>query len=112
MVSLVKFLTLYDTSHLLFKACHVAMSVDKFLRRIVSGEIDVERLKGRDARSAVASQLHDYTYGINSDPVALFGIVYAALIHDVSFFMGSYARLIVSPSYSSRSTIEESATTN
>ena len=31
----------------------------------------------------VESQLHQYTHGITSDPITHFGIVFAALIHDV-----------------------------
>lgn len=62
-------------------ACHVALAATKLLGRIVSPEIDLDALKGKNARDAVASHLHDYTHGI-SDPLTLFGIVYSALIHD------------------------------
>ncbi|KAG7358626.1 PAS domain containing protein [Nitzschia inconspicua] len=59
-------------------ACHVTMAVDKFMKRIVNPNIDVD-----GDHSNVASHLHDYTHGINSDPLTLFAIVFSALIHDV-----------------------------
>ncbi|KAG7358992.1 family 3 adenylate cyclase [Nitzschia inconspicua] len=59
-------------------ACHVTMAVDKFMKRIVNPNIDVD-----GDHSNVASHLHEYTHGINSDPLALFAIVFSALIHDV-----------------------------
>ena len=34
-----------------------------------------------DATSNVALHLHDYTYGINSDPLAMFAMTFSALIH-------------------------------
>jgi hypothetical protein len=59
-------------------ACHVTMAVDKFMKRIVNPNIDVD---GDDGN--VASHLCDYTHGINSDPLTLFAIIFSALIHDV-----------------------------
>lgn len=64
------------------------MSVDKFLKRIVAPDIEMTQLKewreaGGNAKEDIAATLHDYTHGINSDPVALFAIVFGALIHDV-----------------------------
>jgi hypothetical protein len=61
-------------------ACHVTMAVDKFIKRIVAPEIN-EDLETDEKR--LASRLHDYTHGINSDPLSLFAIVFSALIHDV-----------------------------
>jgi hypothetical protein len=37
----------------------------------------------RDDKNAIASDLHDYTYGITSDPLTQFAVVFCALIHDV-----------------------------
>jgi hypothetical protein len=48
------------------------MSVDKFLKRIVSPDME----KG-DQKS-----LHEYTHGLTSDPLVLLAIVWSALIHD------------------------------
>jgi len=47
-------------------ACHVSMSVDKLLGRIVAP--DIEESVETKKRSSVASQLHDYTYGITVSP--------------------------------------------
>ena len=58
-------------------ACHVTMSVDKFLKRIVAPDLDLEEEKG-----AASHQVHNYTHGINSDPMTLMAIVFSALIHD------------------------------
>ena len=61
-------------------ACHVTMSVSKILQRIVTPDLDVKQLKGT---VSLASQVHDYTYGINSDPIAILAIILSALIHDI-----------------------------
>jgi hypothetical protein len=70
-------------------ACHVTMSVDKFLKRMASPDLDPNQTK-KDA----ASQLHDYTHGINSDPLAIFAIVFSALVHDMDHRGVSNAQLI------------------
>lgn len=54
-------------------ASHVTMSVMKLLSRIVGPDID-----GDDAQ-----ELHDHTYGITSDPLTQFAVVFSALLHDV-----------------------------
>jgi len=65
------------------------MSVNKFLKRIVSPDIEFQGMddmnyndQDKIARQ-IASHLHHYTHGINSDPITLFAIVFSALIHDV-----------------------------
>jgi hypothetical protein len=63
-------------------ACHVTMSTDKFLKRIVAPELDLNDDERENAMS-VSAKLHAYTHGIHSDPITLFGIVFSALIHDV-----------------------------
>jgi hypothetical protein len=55
---------------------HQTRSVDKFIKRIVNPDIEIE------SADAVASSLHDYTHGINSDPVTILAIVMSAMIHD------------------------------
>lgn len=65
-------------------ACHVTMSVNKLLSRVVAPDLappDCERL--RRGRDEVAAQIHNFTHGITSDPLAVFAIVFSALIHDV-----------------------------
>jgi len=49
-------------------ACHVTMSVHKFLQRVTSPDIDAGSVGGIVGEHAggIASQLHDYTHGINS----------------------------------------------
>jgi hypothetical protein len=65
-------------------ACHVTMSVHKLLKRVVTPDISKEDLAQAERdRNHLASCLHAFTHGINSDPVALFAIVFSALIHDV-----------------------------
>ena len=64
-------------------ACHVTMAVHKFLQRIVAPDLDLEAIARAKKNSGVfASELHDYTHGINSDPVTLCAIIFSALIHD------------------------------
>ena len=58
-------------------ACHVTMSVDKFLKRIVAPDLDLKAERG-----AASHQVHNYTHGITSDPMTLMAIVFSALIHD------------------------------
>ena len=60
------------------------MSVNKLLSRIVAPDLapeDYERMRGD--RNEVAAQIHDFTHGITSDPMAVFAMTFAALIHDV-----------------------------
>ena len=49
------------------------MSTDKFLKRIVSPDMEKSDQKS----------LHEYTHGLTSDPLVLMAIVWSALIHDV-----------------------------
>jgi hypothetical protein len=58
-------------------ASHVTMSVVKLLSRIVAPDIECE------SQDAAHKNLHDHTFGITSDPLTQFGVVLAALIHDV-----------------------------
>jgi class 3 adenylate cyclase len=65
-------------------ASHVGMSVAKLMSRIIGpdGFLD-RRRRSNTSDGALASSLHDHTYGITSDPLTQFACVYAALIHDV-----------------------------
>eukprot|EP00526_Cylindrotheca_closterium_P003919 CAMPEP_0113631220 /NCGR_PEP_ID=MMETSP0017_2-20120614/16224_1 /TAXON_ID=2856 /ORGANISM="Cylindrotheca closterium" /LENGTH=1165 /DNA_ID=CAMNT_0000541721 /DNA_START=11 /DNA_END=3511 /DNA_ORIENTATION=- /assembly_acc=CAM_ASM_000147 len=67
--------TMYNENpfHNFEHASHVTMSVRKLLGRIVAPDIE-----GDDARD-----LHDHTYGITSDPLTQFAVVFSALLHDV-----------------------------
>lgn len=48
-------------------ACHVTMSANKLLQRIVKAS------KGA----------HDYTFGLTSDPLTQFAIIFSAIVHDL-----------------------------
>jgi class 3 adenylate cyclase len=66
--------------HCFEHASHVVMSACKLLKRIVRPEdIDYEK-KGIKALSEV---IHRSTFGISSDPLLQFAVVFSALIHDV-----------------------------
>lgn len=61
-------------------ASHVTMSAHKLLNRIVNPDsVDYNR----DNVKAVMNDLHNYTFGITSDPLTHFAVVFCALIHDV-----------------------------
>jgi class 3 adenylate cyclase len=62
-------------------ASHVTMSVSKLLSRIVAADITPEQKE--EGQGAILADMHDRTYGITSDPVVQFAVVFSALIHDV-----------------------------
>jgi 3'5'-cyclic nucleotide phosphodiesterase len=47
--------------------------------RVVSPDLDLDNVES----SQIASHLHDYTNGINSDPITQFAIIFSAIIHDI-----------------------------
>lgn len=60
------------------------MSVNKLLKRIVAPDVELEQLaEGEHNRDKLASHIHAYTHGINSDPLGIFAIVFSAIIHDI-----------------------------
>ena len=58
------------------------MSVIKLLKRIVAPDLTPEQLETLK-KNQLAKNLHDFTHGINSDPMGVFAIIFSALIHDV-----------------------------
>ena len=62
-------------------ASHVTMSVVKLLSRIKGPDLPVNKTSqdGNDSHAA----LHDHTYGITSDPLTQFAVIFSAIIHDV-----------------------------
>jgi len=62
--------------HNFYHATHVIMSSSKLLKRVV--EPDNVDYKTDTAQK----QIHDSTYGISSDPLMLFTILFSVLIHD------------------------------
>jgi hypothetical protein len=61
-------------------ASHVTLSVIKMLGRIVNPK---DIFNQNTALEAISVALHDYSFGINSDPLTQFACVFAALIHDL-----------------------------
>ena len=68
-------------------ASHVVMSVNKLLQRVTTPNIDLTTSDNID------SDLHNYTYGITSDAITQFAVVFSALIHDVDHWGVSNAQL-------------------
>ena len=65
-------------------ASHVLMSAAKLMKRIVShDDIDNENVTGKREKSNCVEEHHNSTFGISSDPLAQFAIVFSALVHDV-----------------------------
>jgi hypothetical protein len=56
------------------------MSVSKLLARIVAPDSVDPSEKGN--KKQFESMRHDHTYGITSDPLTQFAVVFSALIHD------------------------------
>ena len=56
------------------------MSANKILKRVVAAsDLNVRK----SSIDMYASRLHDFTYGITSDPLTHFACVFSAMIHDV-----------------------------
>lgn len=63
-------------------ASHVVMSVVKLLSRIVS-PTEMDQMDESKANASNREEvLHDYSYGITSDPLTQFACIFSALIHD------------------------------
>lgn len=59
-------------------ASHVILSANKLLKRIVAPD-----QVGNKKQEITSRDLHEYTYGIGTDPIAQLAVVFSALIHDV-----------------------------
>ena len=83
-VSLIASTYLSNPFHNFEHACHVTMSVNKLLKRIVAPDLTSEQLEllKKGGGQNFASHLHDFTHGIVSDPMAAFAITFSAIIHD------------------------------
>jgi class 3 adenylate cyclase len=67
-------------------ASHVIMSATKLMKRIMSPEgieWDVGGASAEDRKVEIARQVHNMTYGLSSDLLMQFSVVFSALIHDV-----------------------------
>jgi len=98
--------TMYNDNkfHNFEHASHVTMSVRKLLGRIVAPD-----LEGDDAR-----ELHDHTYGITSDPLTQFAVVFSALLHDVDHLGVPNSQLIkegidIAALYNNKSVAEQNS---
>ena len=74
-------------------ASHVTSSVLKLLERIVAPDLDFDSRSIDSADIEIA--LHDTTYGITSDPLTQFAVIFSALIHDVDHSGVPNAQLMV-----------------
>lgn len=89
------------------------MSVIKLLNRIVAPS-DIEFNIDDDGHHGVAATLHDFTYGITSDPLTQFACAWSALVHDVDHLGVPNAQLIaegagVAAAYENRSVAEQNS---
>jgi len=65
-------------------ASHVTMSASKLMNRIINPEeVNFGKMVRRNSCRTIARAIHDCTFGLSSDPLAQFAIVFSALIHDV-----------------------------
>jgi 3'5'-cyclic nucleotide phosphodiesterase len=66
-------------------ATHVTSSMVKLLQRVVTPDVSTPSGCKSDEQvvEALAANLHASTYGITSDPLTQFAVVFAALVHDV-----------------------------
>jgi hypothetical protein len=73
----------------------VTMAVDKFLSRIETPDLMMDQATTGDIIDAhrLASQIHDFSHGITSDPTTVLAIVFAALVHDADHRGVSNAQL-------------------
>ena len=87
------------------------MSVSKLLSRIVAPD---DIVSADDAEDKVGLNLHDHTYGITSDPLTRFAVVFSALIHDLDHVGVPNTQLVkenspVAALYSNKSVAEQNS---
>eukprot|EP00977_Amphora_coffeiformis_P015628 scaffold4599_cov219-Amphora_coffeaeformis.AAC.9 len=68
--------------HCFEHATTVALAMRKLLRRIVAPKLELPGNEETDDAKLEARR-HDHTYGITSDPLTQFAVVFSALVHDV-----------------------------
>ncbi|CAB9517624.1 Receptor-type guanylate cyclase gcy [Seminavis robusta] len=93
-------------------ACHVTMSAKKLLKRIVTPELPSDTKLHK--KNKTLALLHDYTHGMNSDPLLGLAITFSALIHDVDHRGVSNAQLAsedmaLGQKYSNQSVAEQNS---
>jgi 3'5'-cyclic nucleotide phosphodiesterase/Adenylate and Guanylate cyclase catalytic domain len=91
-------------------ASHVTMSAGKLMKRIMNpDEVDISQESAQVERN-----VHYKTYGISSDPLMQFAVVFSALIHDVDHTGFTNKELIdskaaVAAAYGERSVAEQNS---
>lgn len=60
-------------------ASHVILSSNKLLKRVMAAD----DIATTEKEALTSKELHDHTYGIGTDPITHFAVVFSALIHDV-----------------------------
>jgi 3'5'-cyclic nucleotide phosphodiesterase/Adenylate and Guanylate cyclase catalytic domain len=103
-----------NSFHCFEHATHVTMSVVKLLSRVVEEGQRRERVGGGNAPGALEEDVRCHAYGITSDPLTQFAMVYAALIHDVDHKGVPNAQLAkendpVAAAYQNRSPAEQNS---
>lgn len=86
-------------------ASHVTMSTVKLLQRIASSDV-------KKKECDTEKDYYNYTFGISSDPLTKFAIVFSALIHDVdhqgvSNFQLAKEKDPIAEAYNNRSVLEQ-----
>lgn len=89
-------------------ACHVTMSANKLLQRIV-----IPAAQEQDTKKH-RKEAHDYTFGLTSDPLTQFAIVFSAIIHDLDHHGVSNQQLVkeknrLSTMYNDKSVAEQNS---
>eukprot|EP00980_Cylindrotheca_fusiformis_P023290 scaffold10332_cov101-Cylindrotheca_fusiformis.AAC.1 len=95
-----------NSFHSFEHACHVTMSANKLLNRIVVPS----PLETNGNKKAA----HDFTYGLKSDPLTQFAIIFSAIIHDVDHHGVSNEQLVkennrLASMYKGKSVLEQNS---
>ncbi len=97
-------------------ASHVAMSAAKVVMRIVKTDVFLNKktMGNRKGRLAVKKQFYSSTFGISSDVLLQFAVVFSAVIHDVDHTGVSNAQLVkeghdVARQYSNKCVAEQNS---
>lgn len=94
-------------------ASHVALSANKLIKRIISPDDVNYKMDDRGGNGGtIASDLHYSTFGIASDPLTQFTVVFAALVHDVDHIGLPNSQLVkeeadIAIKYSNKSVAEQ-----
>lgn len=75
-------------------ACHVAMSAAKIVMRIIQPDVETPKQTLAKGRVELKRKIHNSTFGISSDVLMQFAVVFSAVIHDVDHTGVSNAQLV------------------